>query len=293
MGIHLVNRCLAQAWTTRRASVWSTAIAVCLLVSGPAPVPCESVTVLAAPAPALRVQQKARIRVLFDGKVLPNANVQVWQTPLGETSLALLTDANGEVVLPELNPGRYAVSASSTPGPGYGNSFEICLAPCSDDGMETIELVQEGLNGPMRVIDMDSMALGELWMDIGRAQDPGWMPAIAAAEREPITSRMPEFNGVVQDRTGAVIPGVSVDVVSKGTQGKKHVAMFRTDEAGRFSAQLADGDYIAFFTAPGLVARAVPFTIAAGENADELKVVLDVGSVTQTVTLSEYRPSPN
>ncbi len=290
MGIHIANRRFAKARTTGRASLWSTAFAVCLLVSVAAPVPSENVTVLPEPTPPLRVKQKVKISVVFDGKPLPRAEVQVRQTPDGVTSLVLITDDHGEVVLPELNPGRYTVSVSPTPGPARGNFFEICLAPCPDDGMETNELVQESLDGPARVIDRDSMALSELWMDISPAnpaQDPRWTGAIASAERETITSRMPALSGVVQDRSGTVIPGTWIDIVAKGTQGKNHVALVCTDQAGGFSAKLADGDYVAFFTAPGFAVRAVPFTIAAEANAGELKVILDIGVATQTVTVIE------
>jgi len=250
---------------------------------------CNSVIVIGAPSPPLRVKQKPKIKVLFDGKPLPGANVEVSQSPPGDTSLALIADDKGEVVLPELSPGRYSIRSSTSLGGPYGTSFEVCLAPCPDDGLETINLIIEGLDGRTRAVDEDSTGLGELWMDIGPAQDPSWARSIAATEQEPITKRMTELNGVVQDRTGAVIPGAWVDVVAKGTQGKKHVASLRTDSEGRFSAKLTEGDYLIFVTAQGFVARAVPITIAANGSTDKLEVVLDVGSVTETLTIGEYR----
>lgn len=251
-----------------------------MLLGSTRPAPCESVVVIEVPSPPLRVKQKPKIKVLFDGKPLPGANVKVSQLPPGDISLALIADEKGEVVLPESSPSRYSIRASTSSGAPYGTSFEVCLVPCPDDGLETIDQIVEDLGGKTKAVDTDSMGLSELWVDIGPAQDPGWARSIAAAEREPITHRMTELSGVVQDRSGAFIPGAWVDVVAKGTQGKKHVASFRADSSGRFSAKLTEGDYLIFVTAQGFVARAVPITIATEGSTGKLEVLLDVGSVT-------------
>ena len=290
-GIHLFRRSLAKAWSAGGTcrSIWPIVL-VCLLLAPAPPALCESVVVIGSPGPPLRVKQKPKIKVLFDGKPLPGANVKVSQLPPENISFALIADDKGEVVLPELSPGRYSISASPSSGAPYGTSFEVCLEPCPDDGLETTDLIVESLDGETRTIDRDSMGLSELWMDIGPAQDPSWARSIAAAEREPITQSMMELNGVVQDRTGAVIPGAWVDVVAKGTQGKKHVASFRADSAGRFSAKLAEGDYLIFVAAPGFRIHAIPITIVAKGSTDKLEVVLDVGNVTETLIVSDYRP---
>jgi hypothetical protein len=41
------------------------------------------------------------------------------------------------------------------------------------------------------------------------------------------------------------------------------VLRFKSDANGRFSAQLADGVYIAFFSFPGFCTEIVPFEVAA------------------------------
>jgi hypothetical protein len=55
----------------------------------------------------------------------------------------------------------------------------------------------------------------------------------------------------------------------------------RSDELGRFSAQLADGEYVAFFGASGFEGRVLPLTISKAGGDGELLVVLEVGVVTE------------
>jgi hypothetical protein len=108
------------------------------------------------------------------------------------------------------------------------------------------------------------------------APPPTYAQIVAAAEQSPIVSRLSKFRGVVFDRGGAPIPGVFIDIVVKGTQGEKHAARVRSDELGRFSAQLADGEYVALFGASGFERRVLPLTISKAAGNGELQVVLEV-----------------
>lgn len=49
---------------------------------------------------------------------------------------------------------------------------------------------------------------------------------------------------------------------------------------------MADGDYVAFVTAPGFRTGAVSFSIVSTAEASELRIVLDVGEVTQMITVA-------
>ncbi len=262
--------------------LWPILFAASLLLLPTAPLPCESVVVIGLPSPPLRVKQKPRITVLFDDEPLAGALVRVGQVPQAGNPLALSTDAKGQVVLPELSPGRYAINVSAPSGSAFGASVEVCFVPCLDDGLETFnaDVVQERIDAPAHVIVTEPTALSELWMEVGPTRHPDWPQFIAAVEQEPIKNRLPELAGVVQDRSGAFIPGASVYVVAKGTQGKKHVALLSTDAAGRFSARLPDGDYVAIIYFSGFRTSAVSFRIAADGNTGELNIYLDVGSVT-------------
>jgi hypothetical protein len=100
---------------------------------------------------------------------------------------------------------------------------------------------------------------------------------LAAAEQEPIKDVLQTFGGVIADATGALIPGASIDVVRKGTGRRVHVARVRSDAQGRFSATLADGDYVVFFRASGFSERILPLTISRANGSGELQVRLDIG----------------
>jgi hypothetical protein len=273
---------------------WPVVAASAILALALAPLALgESVVVVQArPSPLLRLKQKARITVLADGKPLPGLKVDVWQDYRAGKIAALITDGDGNLILPELPSGRYFIGSLSPGGLGFSGNLEVCIVPCSDDGFETTDFVQESLDGQLHVIDRDAFALNEIWMEIGIASDSGWGTLVKSAEQEPAAGAIQRFRGVVQDQTGAVIPGASIDIVVKGTQGRKHSALLRADYRGSFSADLPNGDYVAVISSPGFRVRALPFTISAAATTSDLKIVLVVGSVTQT-SGRRSRPHPS
>jgi hypothetical protein len=211
--------------------------------------------------------------------------IAVWQGYNSGTSADLITDEQGEVILPDLPPGKYFIGSSPAGSPDFGGALDICIAPCPDDGLETIDLAQDSLRGPMRPIDRDAFALSEIRMEIGPRRDPGWAVSLKAAERQTTSSSVQTFHGVVHDQSGAVIPGAMIDVMVKGTQGSKHAALIRSDNSGKFSADLPKGDYVAVIASPGFQVQTLSFSIAAAGTSSDLQIVLIVGSATQTVNI--------
>lgn len=267
---------------------WSRGLlsATLFLAVGPA-LFCLNVSVQWPPDP-IPIAQKARITVLYDGKPSPNTQVKINQLGRAGDIAILITDADGSVILPELPPGRYFISATYTTE-SFRQSVEVCMAPCGDYGRDVVHFVPTTLYGPLRVLDVNALALSEVHMETRPMPDPGSDSMLAAAEQQPITHRLQDFRGVVQDISGAVIPGAWINVVVKGTGGKNHAASLYADKDGRFSAHLAPGDYVAFIQSPGFKTSVVSFTITPTYSASPLLIVLNVGSETTTVTITEAR----
>jgi hypothetical protein len=108
---------------------------------------------------------------------------------------------------------------------------------------------------------------------------------LTAAEKLPIREIVREFTGSLQDPWGAMIPGANIKVVRRGSADKSDVQRLKSDENGRFSAQLADGVYIAFFSSPGFRTEVVPFEVS-GQGEKEMLVKLQIGNVTQLMKVS-------
>ena len=83
---------------------------------------------------------------------------------------------------------------------------------------------------------------------------------------------------MVVDQASDQIPGVSIDVVVRGTKGREHAAQLHSDKLGRFSAHLPDGEYVAFFRSPGFFRAHLPIDARKGMSERELRVVLNIGN---------------
>ncbi len=269
-----ISRSYRSFWA-RIAQVFLPALLI--LISAPF-LHC-SVTV-EAPSPPLPLQRNARVSVVYDGKPSPDITIQIQSNDRRASSIRVATDSQGVAILPDLPPGRYWISTEPLWIGGHTASLFVCLVPCADDGLEIIHFAPTTLAGPLRVLDRDDLALSEIRIEIGPAHDPDWRLLLSIAGQQQITNRMPEFYGVVQDRSGAVIPGAWIDVVEKGTDGKKHATSLHSDREGRFSAQLPAGDYEAFIQSPGFKIRVMSFTIAPEETMNSLRIILDVGDAT-------------
>jgi hypothetical protein len=268
-------------------SPWFNSVVVILmLAAAPLTLPALNVTVQVI-GPALRLKPHARIAVTVDGQTLRGVKIAVWQGNNSSTIVDLITDEQGEVTLPDLPPGKYFIGSSPAQSPSFGGPLDVCIAPCPDDGLETIDLTQDSLRGSLHPIDRDAFALSEIRMEIGPRRDPSWAASLKTAEQHTMTSSVQTFHGVVHDQSGAVIPGAMIDVLVKGTEGKTHAALIRSDNSGKFSAELPSGDFVAMISSPGFQVQTFSFTIAASGSADDVQIVLIVGSETQTVTVGD------
>ena len=244
-------------------SPWFNSVVVILmLAAAPLTLPALNVTVQVI-GPAIPLKPHARIAVTVDGQALRDVKIAVWQGYNSGTSADLITDEQGEVILPDLPPGKYFIGSWPAWSPDFGGALDVCIAPCPDDGLETIDLTQDSLRGPMRPIDRDAFALSEIRMEIGPRRDPSWVASLKAAEQQISPSTVQAFRGVVHDPSGAIIPGATIDIMVKGTQGKTHAALILSDNSGKFSADLPNGDYVAMISSPGFQIQTLSFTIAA------------------------------
>jgi len=92
-----------------------------------------------------------------------------------------------------------------------------------------------------------------------------------------------EITGVVEDASGAVVPGVSVTAVQLGTQLKFTAA---TNETGQYALeQLPLGDYSLTVSAPRFKEAVHPHvTLHVGDHARE-DFALEVGKIDQVVVV--------
>ena len=104
-----------------------------------------------------------------------------------------------------------------------------------------------------------------------------------AAQTEPSS-----FTVQVFDPSGAVLPGVAVELVD----AQKAVRGTTTEGSGRATfAEVAPGDYTIGASIAGFRTLRAPITIA-GARDRERSIVLQVGELTETVTVRERRPPP-
>lgn len=196
--------------------------------------------------------QRPRIVVQLEGKPIADARIEVYRDRSRKSRLlyTLKTGADGLTVLPQLRPGRYRVRGAAPKLWG-----EVYLEVSWNAPAEASQIAMEMESWPHSTLS----------------------EKLAAAEQEPIKDVLQTFGGVIADATGALIPGASIDVVRKGTGRRVHVARVRSDAQGRFSATLADGDYVVFFRASGFSERILPLTISRANGSGELQVRLDIG----------------
>jgi len=86
--------------------------------------------------------------------------------------------------------------------------------------------------------------------------------------------QMRQLHGTIRDAEGHPIPDATINVVDKGSLGIAYAQQFQTDAQGRFSANLRDGDYVVFFTAPNMNEHAISFTISGAAADRDLQIVL-------------------
>jgi Carboxypeptidase regulatory-like domain len=95
--------------------------------------------------------------------------------------------------------------------------------------------------------------------------------------------------GVVQDSTGAVMPGVTVEAASPALIEQVRTAV--TDGNGRYAViDLRPGTYTVTFTLPGFKVSKREGIVLEGAFTAQVNAALAVGAVEETVTVSGQSP---
>lgn len=198
-----------------------------------------------------------RITTLYSGKSQRGVKIEIYRYELGpgdeaKPRFSLTSDEKGRVVPPKLAPGHYHVVASGEKNLRADLYLDVSAHANEKASMFSMELV----------------AITDTRQEL-----------LTKAEQMPIRDRLREFRGIVYDPSGAVVSGVSIEVVRKGTQGRDRIARLKSGRSGQFSAQLSAGSYIAFFSLPGFQTQPVPFEVTE-QGSSELIVTLQLGSTT-------------
>ena len=209
--------------------------------------------------PPLESSSHVRISVVLEGKPLKGSRVILYRVsapcicatdilrgnPIDTTeipsSAVQITDENGIASLAELAPGEYEVAATLN---GIASTAFVGLHVNSSPNVTTIPM---DLTQPVQRV-----------------------------EEVPILFHVEVFQGTVRDPSGATLPGASFVVVKRGSQAKDVALISKADANGQFSAQLAEGSYIAVFFSPGFRPAIAPFELTRG-GASQLSVSLYVG----------------
>ena len=108
------------------------------------------------------------------------------------------------------------------------------------------------------------------------------VPAYSQGDRASIV-------GMVQDSSGGVMPGVTVEASSPALIERTRSAV--TDSSGRYSiVDLRPGTYVVTFTLPGFRGVRREGIVLEGAFAAQVNASLAVGAVEETVTVSGVSP---
>jgi len=206
----------------------------------------------------LKSAQNPRITVYLDEKPVRGVKLEVHRgfNASNRALIAIVTDENGQAVLPKLAPAKYLIVGSQEPN--LESELYLEVSSASANKPNRFSMVLEHFDLPLTYEEL-----------------------VAAAEQSTDVKRYVKFRGVVLDQSKAEIHGASIDVVVNGTQGKTHATRLRSDHFGRFSARLAEGSYVAVFSFPGFKVRYFPLTITKTGGDNDMQVVLNVADATE------------
>ena len=200
--------------------------------------------------------QNARLTILSGGKRQPGANLAVYNAD-NEKKLSLTADSHGKATLPDLPPGRYCVTASTSPTLRADLCLQIADGHARKRSAFSIKLFAQP------------------------PPPPTFEEKLEAAEKAPIEVLTRAFSGAIRDPVGAVIPRASVAVYQHGAHDTAHGLKTETDQQGRFYATLAPGKYTAVFQSPGFGTRFLTFEISPDGAQEDLNVKLNIGAIAQ------------
>lgn len=203
--------------------------------------------VIVEPSVDLPASKKVRIIALLGGQPLQDVRVEVFQSDR-QSLVVLLTNDRGVAKLPALKPGFYSLVATSA----------------------------SGLRSQMtlHVLDRAKDKINTFSLDLKPAAAPTQEDVIASARKVPVSEHLQSFKGMVQDQSGAGVPGAVIQVFPKDSLEKSTVIQLRADENGTFSSSLAEGTYTVLVQFQGFQPWIVGLEIARSGEAKELPITL-------------------
>jgi hypothetical protein len=203
---------------------------------------------------AQAVSSGVRVTVLLDGKAQGSAKIEGFASANdAQTQFTVFSGDDGVATLPTLSPGYHHIVATAK----QGLRADLDLVVSSD---------REGASS---AFSMD-LRSSPYWGD-------GQLELAAAKNKEP-SQRIRDFAGVLEDPSGAEIPGTKIAVWKRGTEDEAPAVEIVSDQHGRFSTHLTDGTYVAVFDQPGFRVEAVVFEVSRIDGQQELKVSMQIGS---------------
>jgi hypothetical protein len=212
--------------------------------------------------------QNPRITVLSDGKLQPDANLEISDIK-GRRKLSFRTDAQGVVILPHFRQGQYCLTASTS----LTLSGTICLRISGEH---------------VRQPDAFSIQLFP-----HAPPPPAFEERLAAAENAPLDLVTRAFSGTVVDPSGTAIWKASLAIYRQGVIDRSHPSKATTDHSGHFSAHLKPGKYTIVILSPGFERRFVTIEISrdAVESGLNVKLNMRIGAVAESVAVAGAKPN--
>jgi hypothetical protein len=242
---------------------------------------CENVTVTPELISAV---QRSQVTVLRDMKPVPNARLELLRkincSSADEIKFPseLVTNKKGQVSLPKLTVGVYRIVVSA--GPTWSGETIVSLAPPETNPKRAAYFSSiAGCGVSEGTAEKRAFSIGLNYIPTPEEIQTQREQNLLKNDQLPAT-KISVFHGVVQDSSGAPIPSAKIEVVDMGATGNKRTILLHSDPQGKFAADLPDGDYVATFDSQGFRQRVFHLAISKAENADELRIKLEVGSTT-------------
>jgi hypothetical protein len=205
----------------------------------------------------LKSSPTVRLTVLLKGEPQEGAKIKIYRYKLGQgreakPCFSLISDAQGRVLPPRLSPGHYHVVAFGANN--LRGELDLDVSPPTNEKASEFSIA----------LNIRDITREELF---------------AQRDQMPIKDRIRVFRGIVRDPSGDPIPGVFIEIVRKGSRGRGRVARLKSGKDGQFSATLADGSYIGFFSMSNFQSQFIPFEVTE-QGTGDLIVTLEVGMST-------------
>lgn len=193
-----------------------------------------------------------RVAVALGGKWVSGAKVGFYPKGKTRAAFAAITNDQGIVITPKLAFGEYSVVAALDSE--VQTSIELRVV--SKRGQKTFQI---NLGAPYATAHPEMQLTSE-----------------SAAEQE-IQQRVPAFQGMALDLSGAPVSTAKIRVLKMGVSPKDFMLSVNPDDNGNFAAQLPEGRYVAYIFANSFRTVRLPFEITK-YGSGNLHVALWPGS---------------